>query len=132
MTAHPKLATFGIGLAITFVIGTAIGMVNTPPAYGSTRNCYRSITSPSAPSPPPPQSSRPVPQQGAARIIVTEDHVIHTAGSFFMIHYVASRKIMNRGTEASNHIVLGISIRDAPSRAGIYYIRLQLHRYQIF
>ena len=35
-----------------------------------------------------------------------------------MIHYVASRKIMNRGTEASNHIVLGISIRDAPSRAG--------------
>ena len=54
----------------------------------------------------------------AARIIVTEDHVIHTAGSFFMIHYVASGKIMNRGTEASNHIVLGISIRDVPSRAG--------------
>jgi hypothetical protein len=28
ITAHPKLVTFGIGLAITFVIGTAIGMVN--------------------------------------------------------------------------------------------------------
>jgi hypothetical protein len=28
ITAHPKLVTFGIGLAITFVIGTAIGMVD--------------------------------------------------------------------------------------------------------
>jgi hypothetical protein len=28
VTAHPKLVTFGIGLAITFVIGTAIGMVD--------------------------------------------------------------------------------------------------------
>jgi hypothetical protein len=28
LTAHPKLVTFGIGLAITFVIGTAIGMVD--------------------------------------------------------------------------------------------------------
>jgi hypothetical protein len=27
ITAHPKLAMFGIGLAITFVIGIAIGMV---------------------------------------------------------------------------------------------------------
>ena len=27
ITAHPKLVTFGIGLAITFVIGTAIGML---------------------------------------------------------------------------------------------------------
>jgi quinol-cytochrome oxidoreductase complex cytochrome b subunit len=27
ITAHPKLALFGIGLAITFMIGTAIGMV---------------------------------------------------------------------------------------------------------
>jgi hypothetical protein len=35
-----------------------------------------------------------------------------------MIHYVASGKIMNKGTETSNHMVLGISIRDAPSRAG--------------
>jgi hypothetical protein len=25
--AHPKLVTLGIGLAITFVIGTAIGMI---------------------------------------------------------------------------------------------------------
>jgi hypothetical protein len=28
ITAHPKLVTFGIGLAITFVIGAAIGMVD--------------------------------------------------------------------------------------------------------
>jgi hypothetical protein len=28
ITAHPKLVTFGIGLAIAFVIGTAIGMVD--------------------------------------------------------------------------------------------------------
>jgi hypothetical protein len=26
LTSHPKLVTFGIGLAITFAIGTAIGM----------------------------------------------------------------------------------------------------------
>ncbi len=29
VTAHPKLVTFGIGLAITFVVGKAIGMVDT-------------------------------------------------------------------------------------------------------
>jgi len=28
VTAHPKLVTLGVGLAITFVIGTAIGMVD--------------------------------------------------------------------------------------------------------
>ena len=28
ITIHPKIATLGIGLAITFVIGTAIGMVD--------------------------------------------------------------------------------------------------------
>jgi hypothetical protein len=28
ITAHPKLVTFGIGLAITFVVGTAIGMAD--------------------------------------------------------------------------------------------------------
>ena len=28
ITAHPKVVTFGIGLGITFVIGTAIGMVD--------------------------------------------------------------------------------------------------------
>ena len=27
---HPKLVTFGIGLAITFVIGTAIGIITDP------------------------------------------------------------------------------------------------------
>jgi hypothetical protein len=28
ITSYPKLVTFGIGFAITFVIGTAIGMVD--------------------------------------------------------------------------------------------------------
>jgi hypothetical protein len=28
VTSHPKLVTFGIGLGITFVIGTAIGMLD--------------------------------------------------------------------------------------------------------
>ncbi len=28
VSAHPKLVTFGIGLAITFVVGTAIGMAD--------------------------------------------------------------------------------------------------------
>jgi len=28
ITAHPKLLTFGIGLGITFVIGTATGMLD--------------------------------------------------------------------------------------------------------
>jgi len=28
ITSHPRLVTFGIGLAITFVIGTAIGLVD--------------------------------------------------------------------------------------------------------
>ena len=28
ITEHPKLVTFGIGLAITFVVGTAIGMLD--------------------------------------------------------------------------------------------------------
>jgi hypothetical protein len=28
MTAHPKLATFAIGLAVTMAIGTAIGMAD--------------------------------------------------------------------------------------------------------
>ncbi len=36
ITAHPKLVTFGIGLAITFVIGTAIGMVDHE-AFASTQ-----------------------------------------------------------------------------------------------
>jgi hypothetical protein len=36
ITAHPKLVTFGIGLAITFVIGTAIGMVDHNLAFAKT------------------------------------------------------------------------------------------------
>jgi hypothetical protein len=35
ISAHPKLVTFGIGLAITFVIGTAIGMVDHNQAFAS-------------------------------------------------------------------------------------------------
>ncbi|MER5176717.1 MAG: hypothetical protein ABJB76_00120 [Candidatus Nitrosocosmicus sp.] len=35
ITAHPKLVTFGIGLAITFVIGTAIGMVEPQQAHAA-------------------------------------------------------------------------------------------------
>jgi hypothetical protein len=35
ITSHPKLLTFGIGLAITFVIGTAIGMVDHNQAFAA-------------------------------------------------------------------------------------------------
>jgi uncharacterized membrane protein len=38
LTAHPKLVTFGIGLAITFVIGAAIGMVDHNQAFASASN----------------------------------------------------------------------------------------------
>ena len=33
VTSHPKLVTLGIGLAVTFVIGTAIGMVDHSSLY---------------------------------------------------------------------------------------------------
>jgi hypothetical protein len=33
VTAYPKLLTFGIGLAITFVIGATIGMADHNQAY---------------------------------------------------------------------------------------------------
>ena len=33
VTAQPKLVIFGIGLAITFVIGTTIGMVEVQQAH---------------------------------------------------------------------------------------------------
>ena len=36
ITAHPKLVTFGIGLAITFVIGTTIGMVDHNQVFAAT------------------------------------------------------------------------------------------------
>jgi hypothetical protein len=36
ITAHPKLVTFGIGLGITFVIGTAIGMVDHQQVFAMT------------------------------------------------------------------------------------------------
>jgi len=35
ITAHPKLVTFGIGLAITFSIGIAIGMLDHNQAFAS-------------------------------------------------------------------------------------------------
>jgi len=43
VTTHPKLVTFGIGLAITFVVGTAIGMVETQQAHAilaASSSCY--------------------------------------------------------------------------------------------
>ena len=43
IAAHPKLVTFGIGLAITFAIGTAIGMVETQQAHAilaASSSCY--------------------------------------------------------------------------------------------
>lgn len=39
ITAHPKLVTFGIGLAITFVIGTAVGMVEAQQAHAMNTAC---------------------------------------------------------------------------------------------
>jgi uncharacterized membrane protein len=35
ITAHPKLVTFAIGLAITFVLGTVIGMLDHNQAFAS-------------------------------------------------------------------------------------------------
>jgi uncharacterized membrane protein len=35
IVSHPKFVTFGIGLAITFVIGSAIGMVNNQPVFAA-------------------------------------------------------------------------------------------------
>jgi uncharacterized membrane protein len=35
ITTHPKLVTFGIGLAITFVIGAMIGMVDHNQVFAS-------------------------------------------------------------------------------------------------
>jgi hypothetical protein len=36
ITSHPKLITFGIGFAITFVIGIAIGIVDHNQAFAAT------------------------------------------------------------------------------------------------
>jgi len=35
VTAHPKLVTLGVGLAVTFVVGTAIGMVDHNQAFAN-------------------------------------------------------------------------------------------------
>jgi len=40
LTAQPKLVTLGIGLAITFVIGIAIGMVDHQEALARIRCLY--------------------------------------------------------------------------------------------
>ena len=39
ITVHPKLVTFGIGPDITFVIGTAIGMVEAQQAHAFVSVC---------------------------------------------------------------------------------------------
>ena len=38
ITAHPDLVTLGIGLAITFVVGTAIGMLDHNQAFAIRQN----------------------------------------------------------------------------------------------
>ena len=43
IAAHPKLATLGIGLAITLAIGTAIGMVDVQQAYAILSNAGRAF-----------------------------------------------------------------------------------------
>jgi hypothetical protein len=44
ITTHPKLVTFGIGLAITFVIGTAIGMVDHNQAFAIHQHNHASVS----------------------------------------------------------------------------------------
>lgn len=39
ITRHPRLVTFGIGLAITFTIGIAIGMVDHNSVFAWRSNC---------------------------------------------------------------------------------------------
>lgn len=43
--AHPKLVTFGIGLAITFVIGTAIGMIEPRQVIARVTFCHHHFPS---------------------------------------------------------------------------------------
>jgi hypothetical protein len=42
ITTHPKLVTLGIGLGITFVIGTAIGMVDNQPVFAASSSGHQS------------------------------------------------------------------------------------------
>jgi quinol-cytochrome oxidoreductase complex cytochrome b subunit len=44
LTTHPKLAMFGIGLAITFVVGTVVGMVETQQANALIAVCSNGST----------------------------------------------------------------------------------------
>jgi hypothetical protein len=37
IATYPKLVTFGIGIAITFVMGTAVGMVDHQQAFAHTQ-----------------------------------------------------------------------------------------------
>jgi len=39
ITAHPKIAFFGIGLAITFVVGAAIGMISPEQVLAAGGHC---------------------------------------------------------------------------------------------
>jgi hypothetical protein len=41
ITAHPRLVTLGIGLGITFAIGTAIGMLDINQAFAITGSFNR-------------------------------------------------------------------------------------------
>jgi hypothetical protein len=38
ITAHPRLVTLGIGLAVTFVVGIAVGMVDHNQVFARTHN----------------------------------------------------------------------------------------------
>ena len=41
ITSHPKLVTFGFGFAITFAIGTAIGMFDHNQAFAFNNQAYQ-------------------------------------------------------------------------------------------
>jgi hypothetical protein len=44
ISAHPKLVTFGIGLAVTMAIGAAIGMVQVQEAHAANAVCFVTAT----------------------------------------------------------------------------------------
>ncbi len=39
ISSHPRLAIFGIGLAITFVVGTVIGMISPEQVSAANGHC---------------------------------------------------------------------------------------------
>jgi hypothetical protein len=44
ISPHPKLVTFGIGLAITMAVGTAIGMVDHNQAFAANVNFGNAVS----------------------------------------------------------------------------------------